>query len=219
MKNINTPKRSKKKTPSYEEINSLYQLVEKDIGYMDLLIQTGKLNEAYADLFNRYQWELHITLAFNHEWSLSEAEREARIWLKSQLHRFKKIRYGGIMIITNPYNLRPHIHIALASVQSYPRTLSDLNDNVLRLIESSWELYPFKNPKKFRKKMRKKFWEDRSCKITTWCQGNSLPLSVYLANEKNTLLDKPDSWTLEFIKFNTLIRFLGRESQFGIGRG
>ena len=157
--------------------------------YPEIIIDQQKIKKSFSHFFNYWNWELHLTFSFHRHVNSRLAFKEVKRWLKKKRHRFRKIKFGALIIYSNPNYDNPHAHMVAVSDPRYPRRLTDISPKLLRFIELSWELNPFNN--------RKKYWEDRTCRITTNEQWSNKTLCNYVSKPKNIPLLKPDQWDID----------------------
>jgi hypothetical protein len=155
----------------------------------------NKIRQAYRYYFRDWPWEIHITLQLSYYVPFGTANKLAKLWIRSQRHRFKHLRFAGFILLSNRHYEKPHIHILLTSDQTYPRTLSTLQAVRLKLIESSWN--------------------KGSCKITTFRDWDNNKITNYLTKEKNISLHNPDNWDIYSIRPTLLLRLKRGPSNTG----
>ena len=138
------------------------------------------IRQGYAGFFESWDWELHVTLSFDRRLDFRSACMIVKRWLKDYRHRFWRIKFAGIMILSNPHDEYPHVHMLLTSDQRYPNTLSNMFLIELKFVELTWRE------------------QEGTCKITKgW---NNETICRYVSNYKNIILWDPDKWELELYR-------------------
>jgi hypothetical protein len=163
---------------------------------LEPIINYPDKKKGYFKLFYQWDWEFFFSFSFDTQVDSGQAFKEVKRWIKYQRHRFGKIKFGCIMIFSNPNDDNPHVHMLAASDPRYPRRLTDISFNIHRFIQSSWEHDPLNH--------KKKPWEDRTCRITTNRQWTNEKICNYVSKLKNITLHKPDNWHIDYYRKSVL---------------
>jgi len=110
----------------------------------DIPIYHDQLRRDFKKFLCNWNWELFITLSFNHRVNFSTAIKETKTWLSLYRTKLKGIKFAGIIMVVLYLGDHPHVHVLLTSDPAYPRTLSDHDrDNwksPINLMQMNWDL-------------------------------------------------------------------------------
>lgn len=115
---------------------------------------------------------------------LNAASRAVKQWLRDNRCRFRNIKHAGIIIVSNPHNEIPHVHMLMISDPCYPRRLQDIHKMKLKYAEYSWD--------------------KGSCRILKVSDGAGI--SSYVSKMKNISLWDPDRWEFDYYRSSLLER-------------
>jgi len=148
--------------------------------YQKVNMNYCNIRKGYAGFLNEWDWEVFCTLSFNRYVDFNTASKQVKRWLrgKGMRTRLSNIKFACVLILSNPHNETPHVHMLMISDPRYPRRLTDISNRLFKFIVFSWD--------------------HGSCKMEKVWDGEGI--SNYTARMKNITLWDPDRWEFQFFR-------------------
>lgn len=149
-------------------------------------MDTHEVRQGYQDLFQRWNWDLFLTLTFNSRVRMERAEKKVRILFKL-IKETCKVKFAALFLFAKVEQGSFHIHALIVFDKSFNKNLdlTDFQTFFLNYLATHWK---------------------GQCSLSEYEGLSDRRIPKYLSKEKNISLFNPDNWDFGIYRKNLLER-------------